>query len=180
MLNRLRQSRVRHRNPGISGFFLSTGEFRPMPEVRDHEQIDEHMNARSQENLKLMRFEGQLLPNWAQLLFLAARLCPVAQDASLWFARLTSRSGADDARTVLKQCGLLRASIQKHRKTVSSELQRSRYDGQSKQILAAWMYSLDTMILEARGRKTCSWIVEGTEEAPLSALDDGDVTLRSV
>jgi hypothetical protein len=151
-----------------------------MPKVRDAELIDEQMNARSQENLKVMRFEGQLLPDWAQLLFLAARLCPVAQDASLWFARLTSRSGVDDARTVLKQCGLLRASIQKHRKSVSSELRRSRYDGQSKQILAAWMYSLDTMILEARGRKTCSWIVEGTEQAPLSALDDGDVTLRRV
>ncbi len=151
-----------------------------MPEVRNPEQIDEHMSAKSRENLKVICFEGQLLPDWAQLLFLAARLCPVAHDASLWFSRLTSCSGADDARTVIEQCGLLRASIQQHRGSIAAELQRSRDDDQSKQILAAWMYSLDTMILEARSKKTCSWIVEGTEDAPLNDLDDGDVTLKRV
>jgi hypothetical protein len=151
-----------------------------MSEVRNSELNDEHMSAMSRENLKVICFEGQLLPDWAQLLFLAARLCPVAQDASLWFSRLTDCSGVDDARTVIKQCGLLRASIQQNRESVSAELQRSRDDDQSKQILAAWMYSLDTMIQEAQGRKTCSWIVEGTEDAPLNDLDHGDVTLKRV
>ena len=135
-----------------------------MSEVRDPELIDKHMSVKSQENLKAICFEGQLLPHWAQWLFLAARLCPVSQDASLWFSRLTSCSGVDDARTVIKQCGLLRASIQRHHESISAELQRSRDDGQSKQILAAWMYSLDTMIQEARSKKTCSWTVEGTEK----------------
>jgi hypothetical protein len=151
-----------------------------MSKVRDSELIEGHMSAKCRENLKVIRFEGQLLPHWAQLLFLAARLCPVARDAGLWFSRLTSCSGADNARTVIRQCGLLRASLQKHRESVSAELQRSREDGQPKQILAAWMYSLDTMIQEARSRKTCSWIVERTEEAPLNNLDDGDVALKRV
>src|SRR5208282_1444312 len=123
-----------------------------MSEVRDPELIEEHMSAKSQENLKVICFEGQLLPIWAQLLYLAARLCPVAQDASLWFSRFTSCSGVDDARTVMEQCGILRASIQQHRESISAELQRSRDDDQSKQILAAWMYSLDTMIQEARSK----------------------------
>jgi hypothetical protein len=136
------------------------------------------MSTKSREKLKTICFEGQLLPNWAQLLFLAARLCPVAPDASLWFSRFTSCSGVDDARTVLEQCGLLRASIQEYGGLISEELRRSRDDDQSEQILAAWIYSLDTMIQEARSKKTCSWIVEETEDAPLNDLDDGDVTLN--
>ncbi|MGD0812595.1 MAG: hypothetical protein ABSA83_03240 [Verrucomicrobiota bacterium] len=138
------------------------------------------MSMKTREKLRVMSFEGQLLPQWAQLLFLAARLCPVAQDASFWFSRLTSSSGVDNARTVLKQCRLLRASIQEHHKSIATELQRIRSDGQSKHILAAWLYSLDTMILEARDKRTCSWIVEGTEDASVNGLDDGEVTLRRV
>ena len=151
-----------------------------MSRVRNSELIDAHMSARCQENLTVICFEGALLPDWAQLLFLAARLCPVAQDASLWFSRLTSSSGVDNARTVLRQCRLLRASIQKHHKSIGTELQRIRSDGQSRHILAAWLYSLDTMILEAKSRKTCSWIVEGTEDISLHGLDDGEVALRRV
>lgn len=139
------------------------------------------MSAKSQESLKAICFEGQLLPDWAQLLFLAVRLCPVPQDTSLWFSRFTSCSGVDDARTVMEQCGLLRASLQEHREAISAELLRSRDDDQPKQILAAWMYSLDTMIQEARSKKTCSWIVEGTEEdSLLNYLDDGDAALRRI
>jgi hypothetical protein len=149
-----------------------------MSEVRWLELNDEQMKTKSRENLKTIWFEGQLLPDWAQLLFLAARLCPVEQDASLWFARFASCSGAEDARMVLEQCGLLRASLHKHRKSISAELERSRGDGRSKQILAAWMYSLDTMMLEARSKKTCSWTVERTEDARLNDLEDGDIALR--
>jgi hypothetical protein len=123
-----------------------------------------------------------LLPNWARLLFLAEQLCAVGQDEDQWFSRFTSCSGVDDARTVIEQCELLRAGIQEHRESISTELQRSCYSGQSKQILSAWMDSLDTMIRQARTRKTCSWIVEGTEEAeaPLNYLDDGDAALRRI
>jgi hypothetical protein len=73
------------------------------------------MSAKSHENLKAIRFEGQLLPSWAQLLDLAARLCPVSEDVRHWFSRLTNSSGVDDARTVMARCGLLRANIEQHR-----------------------------------------------------------------
>jgi len=35
------------------------------------------VSANAHENLKAIRFAGELLPNWAQLLDVAARLCPV-------------------------------------------------------------------------------------------------------
>ena len=89
------------------------------------------MSPRSRENLKAIRFEGELLPNWAQLLDLAAKLCPVPEDTRRWFSTLTNRSGVDDARTVIEQCGLLRASILEHRETIGAQLRRSRDDGQS-------------------------------------------------
>ena len=60
------------------------------------------------------------------------------------------------------------------------ELRRSRNDGQPAQILAAWMYALDTMIQEAQTRKTCSWIIEGTEAIAMGDSDGGDITLRRV
>jgi hypothetical protein len=153
-----------------------------MSKVRNPELIDAHMSAKCQENLTAICFEGVLLPNWARLLFLAEQLCAVGQDEDQWFSRFTSCSGVDDARTVIEQCELLRAGIQEHRESISTELQRSCYSGQSKQILSAWMDSLDTMIRQARTRKTCSWIVEGTEEAeaPLNYLDDGDAALRRI
>src|ERR1700722_16318534 len=136
------------------------------------------MSAKSQNKLKAICFEGELLPNWAQLLDLAARLCLVSRDATVWFIRLTNCSGVDDARTVMEYCGLLRASIQEHRESIAAALQRNRTDGQPEQILAAWVYALDTMILEARRKKTCSWIIEGAEGAVLDDLDGGDIMLR--
>ena len=93
-----------------------------MSEVRSPELIVEQMRTKTRKNLKTICFEGQLLPDWAQLLFLAARLCPVAQDASLWFARLTSGSGVEDARTVVERCGLLRA---RHSKTSQDNFGRA-------------------------------------------------------
>jgi hypothetical protein len=38
------------------------------------------MSAKSHENLKAIRFAGELLPKWAQLLDLAAGLCPVSEE----------------------------------------------------------------------------------------------------
>ena len=43
--------------------------------------------ARSHENLKMIRFEGELLPNWAQLLDLASGLCAVPEATQRWFRR---------------------------------------------------------------------------------------------
>jgi len=73
------------------------------------------MAAKGQSNLKTIRFEEELLPDWAQLLDLAGRLCPVPAETRGWFSRLTNSSGVDDARTVRAQCDLLQSSILEHR-----------------------------------------------------------------
>ena len=139
-----------------------------------------NMSAKSHENLKAIRFTGELLPNWAQLLDLAARLCPVSEEIRHWFSRLTTCAGVDDARTVIDYCGQLRASIQEHRESIAAELQRSRGDAQPSQIVGAWMYALDAMIQEAHSSETCSWFVEGAEDVVIDDSDGGDITLRRV
>ena len=139
-----------------------------------------YMSAKPHENLKSIRFEGELLPKWAQLLDLAAGLCPVSNETRDWFSRLTRCSGVDAAHTIVVQCQLLRAGIQEQRPTISVELQRSRYDSQPEQILRAWTYALDTMLQEARGKKTCCWIVEDSDDAVIDGSEGGDITLRRV
>jgi hypothetical protein len=138
------------------------------------------MSAKSHENLKAIRFEGELLPNWARLLDLAAGLTPVSEDVRHWFSRLTNASGVDDSRVVITHCGLLRANIEQHRETISAELMLNRHDFQPSQILGAWVYALDTMVQVAQTRKTCSWIVEGAEDEGADDSDGGDITLRRV
>ncbi len=97
-----------------------------------------------------------------------------------WFSRLTSCAGVADARTVIDYCSRLRASIQEHRESIAGELRRSRDDAQPAQIVAAWLYSLDTMIKEAHSSKTCSWTVEATADAVNGDSDGGDITLRRI
>jgi hypothetical protein len=138
------------------------------------------MSAKSHENLKAIRFADELLPNWAQLLDLAARLCPLSQEVRGWFSRFTTCSGVDDARTVIGMCSALRAGILEHRGTLAAELRQNRDDGQPEQIIAAWMYALDTMIQEARTSKTCPWIIEGANNTVIGDADGGDITLRRV
>ena len=135
------------------------------------------MSAKSHENLKAIRFAGELLPKWAQLLDLAARLCPVSEEIRHWFSRLTTFAGVDDARTVIDYCSRLRVSVQEHRESIAAELQRSRGDAQPSQILGAWMYALDTMIQEAESSLTCSWSIESAEDV-IDDSDGGDITLR--
>jgi hypothetical protein len=138
------------------------------------------MSAKSHENLKAIRFAGELLPNWAQLLDVAARLCPVSEEVRHWFCQLTTRAGVDDSRAVVERCTLLRQSIQEHRESIAVELHRSRDDAQPLQIIGAWMYALDTMIQQAQSGKTCTWAVEGTEDVEIDDSDSGDITLRRV
>lgn len=134
----------------------------------------------SHENLKAIRFAGELLPNWAQLLDLAARLCPVSEEVRHWFSLLTSRAGVDDPRSVIDRCRLLRQSIQEHRESILSELERTRADAQASQIIGAWFYALDTMIQEAQSRQTCSWSVEGEDDDVIDDSGGVDITLRRV
>ena len=138
------------------------------------------MPYKSPQELKAIRFEEELLPNWTQLLDLAGRLCPVPDETRNWFSRLTNSAGVDDARTVLTQCDLLKASMQEHRAAITTNLQRSRNDGQASLIFAAWMYALDTMIQQASINKTFSWHVEGIESAEDGDSGGGDISLRRV
>ena len=48
------------------------------------------------------------------------------------------------------------------------------------QVYGAWMYSLETMIQEAKKRKTCAWFVEGAEDYGSEFGDGGEVRLRRV
>jgi len=132
------------------------------------------------ENLKIIRFESEMLPNWAQLLDLAAQLCPVSGETRSWFSRLTNSSGVDDARTGARAAGLLQSALRENREAIITQLQRTREDGQASRIFAAWEYSLDTMIQECSTKKTCSWKVEGIEDTGESDFGDGDITLRRV
>ncbi len=137
--------------------------------------------AKSHKKLKLIRFEGELLPQWAQLLDLAAVLGQLPEGTRRWFSKFTNCSGVDDASEVIEQCGLLQASIRESREMIAAELQRHRDDGQPSQILDAWSYALDVMIEEARVKKTCSWVVEGAEDTDAHDSDGGgDITLHRV
>ncbi len=120
-----------------------------------------------------------MLPKWAQLLDVAARLCPVSQETREWFGRFAHGSGVDDARTVAAELANLQSSLRAHGDVIVLQLQRTREDGQAAQILAAWRYALETMTQASVAKKTCSWIVEGAEDAE-GGLEDGEITVRRV
>lgn len=136
--------------------------------------------GKSQENLKTIWFEGEMLPNWAQLLDAAARMCPVSEGTRGWFSRFTNSSGVDDAKTIVTEVKLLRDALRQNRPTIISALQRTRGDAQAPQILAAWEYALETILQKAAGKQTCAWIVEGVEDTGESDFGGGDITLRRV
>jgi hypothetical protein len=138
------------------------------------------MPAKSHENLKAIRFEGELLPNWAQLLDLAGELCGASDGTRRWFSRFTNGSGTDDGRTVMEHCRVLGSGIRERKDTIMAELRRVPEDSQPSQIIAAWLYALDTMMQEASTRKTCSWTVEGSDNSQEGEAGGGDITLRRV
>ena len=130
--------------------------------------------------LKMILFEEQMLPNWAQLLDLAARLTALPEESQEWFSRFTNSAGTDDAVTVLANCTLLRLSLLEKKEAIVGELQRNHDDTQASQIISAWLYALDTMIQEARSRKTCAWSLEGLAKSDLEDSPGGDINLRRV
>jgi len=138
------------------------------------------MNSPGFENLKSIHFAGQLLPQWTQLLDLAARLCPVPEETRRWFSRFSNSSGMDDSRTIAEHCVALLQSLKENHEAVMLELQRSRDDIQPAQMIHAWNYALNTMLQEARIQKTCSWIIEGADDTDLPDSDGGDISLRRV
>lgn len=138
------------------------------------------MGRRSHENLKSIRFEGELLPNWAQLLELASGMCVVPEETRRWFSRMTNSSGVEDARTVIEHCEKLRRELQTGRAELLSELQRDKQDVRPLQVYGAWVYALETMMQQARGRQTCAWVVEGLEDSGDDFGEGGEITLRRV
>jgi len=139
------------------------------------------MARHSHLNLKAIRFAGELLPNWAQLLDLASRLCPVSEEARHWFSTLTNSNGVDGARTVLTHCEALRAELRAHRDQVLVELRHEQHDADATRVFGAWLYALDTMIQQASASPTCSWQVGGLQPADEDDFGDGgEMTLRRV
>ncbi len=132
------------------------------------------------ETLRSIRFEGELLPEWAQLLDLAAALSEVPQPTRKWFAQFTRRTGADDVRTVIEHAEKLRTAIQQKKQLIASELLRKVNDPQPDRILAAWFYSLDTIIQSATGKETCSWHVEGAHDPDETDFGGGEIGLRRI
>jgi hypothetical protein len=135
---------------------------------------------RSRQSLKPIRFEGELLPDWAQLLDTAASLSSVPESTRQWFSLFTSRTGVDDARAIVNHCQILRSGLQTRRDSVLAALAPGSGDSAPATIHAAWLYALDTMIEKASGGQTCAWHVQGTDDAPSGVDGDGDITLRRV
>ena len=135
---------------------------------------------KSRQSLKTIRFEDELLPDWAQLLDLAASLSSVPESTRQWFSLFTSRTGVDDARTIVDHCQVLRSGLEARRDDVLAALAPGSGDSAPATIHAAWLYALGTMIENALGVETCAWHVEGTDDAPGSIGGDGDITLRRV
>jgi len=136
---------------------------------------------RSRQSLKPVRFESELLPDWAQLLDLAATLSSVPEPTRKWFSIFTRRSGVDDARTIVDHCQALRSALRSCRESVLAALAPGSEDSAPATIFTAWLYALDTIIENASRVQTCSWHVQGTDdEAPGGFDSGGDITLRRV
>src|ERR1700742_2808797 len=108
----------------------------------------------SQENLKFIWFDGELLPAWAQLLDLAARMCPLSEETRGWVSRFANSPGIADGRTITLQSEILLTAIRQQKAALLNQLERTRADHQASRIIAAWEYSLETMIQQARSKKT--------------------------
>src|SRR4051812_31211915 len=77
------------------------------------------VNAKGHDELKIIRFEGEMLPHWARLLDVAANLSQTPDETRKWFARFTSSSGLDKARTVISQCTQLRKGLETNKDAVA-------------------------------------------------------------
>jgi hypothetical protein len=138
------------------------------------------MRAGSRQALKTIYFEGEMLPEWAQLLDVAARVCAAEPAARDWFAAFTNGPGVADARTVLDHCDLLRRQVMEKRDILLDALAREPRDSQPDLVVAAWLYALDTMIQQASSSKTCHWRMESAEARGGDDFGEGEVSLRRV
>jgi atypical dual specificity phosphatase len=130
--------------------------------------------------LKTIHFEGEMLPQSAQLLELAAALCQVSDETRRWFSRFTASPGVADARTIILQSEILLIAIRQRKSQLAFQLASTKYNNQAPQIIAAWEYSLDTIIQQARFKKTCSWTLDGMEASDQNDFGEGGISLRRV
>ena len=70
------------------------------------------------ENLKIIWFEGEMLPNWARFLDAAARLCPISEGTRNWFSRLTTFSGVADARTIIAEVRIPQRALREKNESI--------------------------------------------------------------
>ena len=160
---------------------LASTQIKPQRRLASVADLCVELNTmRSRESLKPIRFQGELLPDWAQLLDLAAALSSVPEPTRQWFSLFTSRTGVDDARTVVEHSQILRSSLHARRDSVLVALAPGSGDLAPATIHAGWLYALDTMIEDASGAETCEWHVQGTDDAPGTIDGDGDISLRRV
>lgn len=147
------------------------------------ETVSKLFRRPSRHALKRIVFEDQLLPDWAQLLDLAACLSPVAEETRSWFSRFTRQGGVEDSGTVKDRCTGLLVALQNNRETWLSELRRHSDDGEAEKVLAAWHYSLTTMVQVAEGTKVCHWqvgdaVLNLSEDADWNRDAGGEIELR--
>jgi hypothetical protein len=135
---------------------------------------------KSRQSLKPIRFEDELLPDWAQLLDLAASLCSMPDPTRQWFSLFTRGNGVDEARIIAEHCQLLRSGLRAQRDSVLAALASGSGDSAPATIHAAWLYALDTILEKASGAETCAWHVPGSDGAPNEDEGGGDITLRRV
>lgn len=130
----------------------------------------------SAEDLRTIHFDGELLPKWAQLLDLAARICPVPVETRSWFARFTQSSGVDDARSIRAHVETLRNALEVSPQAVKQEF-REMDSLRCDQIIKGWKYSLETMAIQASKAQTCFWEVDGSDVG-LDDFGNGEISLR--
>jgi len=131
---------------------------------------------------KTIRFEGEMLPKWAQCLDVAALFCSAPPETQRWFARFTNMPGVDDSRMIIAQCESLQAALREKKDLLAFQLNRSQDPQRVPQMIAALEYALDTMIQQARSKQTCSWTLDDFENPNPNGDfgDGGDISLRRV
>jgi hypothetical protein len=139
------------------------------------------MALRDRENLRMIRFNSEMLPIWTQLLDVGARITGVGHEVQSWFSRFTNANGVEDSRTVLAHCRALSVALQARKEVAVAEMKNVSSDEQPLAIIAAWTFALEMMIQEASSTETCSWTVEGGQEPGYDSFDGGgDITLRRI
>ncbi|MBN9689061.1 MAG: hypothetical protein J0M24_02390 [Verrucomicrobia bacterium] len=125
-------------------------------------------------------FEDELLPSWARLLDLAARLAGMPRETQDWFVGFCRGPGVSDTERLEVHCRRLLEALKQPERTLVVSLQRTPMDRQPGTIIAAWRYSLETMLQQAGVRSSCAWRWSDSETGNDDDSGGGEITLRRV